>query len=168
MSNIPPFDRLTQPQRVALISIMTGDSPDRTAYLARVTERTIRRWRGQPVFQAALADARRDFFSACRSHLNTSLAVAFDALVDSASSIADRSVRLKAALSILDRISHTEMSAKPLPEGPQPIEISRLGEKSAGPNRTSADIRGPEGTFMAVERTLSDDNGPERLSIPTS
>ncbi len=168
MSNIPLFDRLTQPQRVALLSIMVGDSPGRTAYLAKVTERTIRRWRGQPLFQAALADARRDFFSACRSHLNTSLAVALEALVDSATSTADRSVRLKAALALLDRIAHTEMSAKPLPEGPQPSEINRLGEISAGQNRTSADISGPERTFTAAKRTVADDNGPERLSIPNS
>lgn len=119
MSNTPLFDRLTSAQRIALISIMSGDPLDKTAYLADVTDRTVRRWRGQPLFKAALADARRDFFSACRSHLNASLALVFQSLVDSAGSAADRNVRLKAALSLLDRVSHTEMSAKPLPEAPQ-------------------------------------------------
>ena len=81
MSNTPPFDRLTRPQRIALISILSGDAPSSTASRAGVTPRTIRNWRKLPVFQEALADARRDFFSACRSHLNASLAVAFQSVL---------------------------------------------------------------------------------------
>jgi hypothetical protein len=116
MSNTPPFDRLTRPQRIALISNLTGDSPGRTAALAEVTVRTVRRWRRQPLFQAALADARLDFFSACRSHLNASLAGAFQILVDTAGYSGNRVEQLKAATFLLDRVAHTEMSAKPLPK----------------------------------------------------
>ena len=95
MPNTPPFDRLKRPQRLALISILSGDAPSRTAACAGVTPRCIRNWRKLPVFQEALADARRDFFSACRSHLNASLAVAFGTVLRTASGSWSDSDRLK-------------------------------------------------------------------------
>jgi hypothetical protein len=116
MSNLQPFDRLTRPQRIALISILSADEPSRTASLARVTTRCIRNWRKLPVFEEALAEARRDFFSACRAHLNSSLAVAFQTVLRAADSSWNESDRLKASLFLLDRIGHSEMSALAPPE----------------------------------------------------
>lgn len=115
MSNTQPFDLLTQRQRIALISILAGDSVGRAAALAQVTARTIRRWRLQPDFQAALAAAQLDFFFACRTHVNASLAAAFQTLVDTAAYSGNRGEQLKAATFLLDRVAHTEMSAKPAP-----------------------------------------------------
>jgi hypothetical protein len=116
MSNTPPFDRLTRPQRIALLSILSGDAPSSTASQAGVTPRTIRNWRKLPVFQEALADARRDFFSACRSHLNASLAVAFETILRTAGSSWSDSDRLKASVFLLDRIGHSEISALAPPQ----------------------------------------------------
>ncbi|MDA0206730.1 MAG: hypothetical protein O3A53_08005 [Acidobacteria bacterium] len=111
MSNTPPFDRLTQPQRIALISILSGDSTGRTAALAQITDRTVRRWRRQPIFQAALAEARLDFFSACRTHVNASIAAAFQTLVDTAGYSGNSGEQLKAATFLLNRVAPTKMSA---------------------------------------------------------
>ena len=111
MSNLQPFDRLTRPQRIALISILSGDAPSRTASRAGVTARCIRNWRKLPVFQEALAESRRDFFSACRSHLNSSLAVAFETILHTAGSSWSETDRLKASFFLLDRVSHSDISA---------------------------------------------------------
>jgi hypothetical protein len=116
MPNTPPFDRLTQPQRIALISIVSGDEPERTANLAKVSARTIRNWHKLPAFQEALAEARRDFFAACRSHLNSSLAVAFQSVVGAADHAFSGSERLKAALFLLDRVGNSGMTALTPPE----------------------------------------------------
>lgn len=113
MSNTQPFDRLTLAQRRAVISIVSGHPPSRTARAAQVTDRCIRRWRKLPVFQEALADARRDFFSACRSHLNSSLAVAFETVLSTADYSWMDSDKLKAALFLLDRVGNSGMSALP-------------------------------------------------------
>ena len=113
MSNTAPFDQLTSAQRTALISLLSGDSLGRTAALANVTDRTVRRWRRQPAFQAALAAARVDFFSACRTHVNASLAAAFQTLVFTAGYSGNKGDQLKAATFLLNRVAHTEMSAKP-------------------------------------------------------
>ena len=145
MSNAAPFDQLTSAQRIALISILSGDSLGRTAALANVTDRTVRRWRRRPAFQAALAEARFDFFAACRSHVNTSLAAAFQTLVDTAGYSGNRSEQLKAATFLLDRVAHTEMSAKPPPETPKPSKINRLGQNPGGRDRTLPDLSGPQG-----------------------
>ena len=116
MPTTPPFDRLTRAQRTAVISIVSGDEPSRTAVLADVTARTIRNWRKNPVFQEALAEARRDFFAACRSHLNSSLAVAFRSVAGTARYSWLDSDRLKAALFLLDRVGSSGMSAAPPPQ----------------------------------------------------
>jgi hypothetical protein len=116
MSNTPPFDRLTRPQLIALISILSGDAPSSTASRPSVTPRCIRNWRKLPVFQEALADAHRDYFSACRSHLNASLAVAFETVLRTASRSWNESDRLKAAVFLLDRIGHSDISALAPPE----------------------------------------------------
>jgi len=116
MTNTPPFDRLTRPQRIAMISVLSGDTSRRTAYLADVTDRSVRSWRKLPVFQEALADAHRDYFSACRSHLNASLAVAFETVLRTASRSWNESDRLKAAVFLLDRIGHSDISALAPPE----------------------------------------------------
>ena len=108
MSNTRPFDRLTRPQRDAPISILAGDAPSRTAAVAGVI---VRNWRKLSVFQEALTEARRDFFSACRSHLNSSLAVAFQTALRTAAGSWSDSDRLKASLFLLDRIGHSEISA---------------------------------------------------------
>jgi len=121
MSNIVPFDQFKRAQRIALISIVSVDSLSQTAAVARVTDRTIRNWRKQPVFQEALAEASRDFFSACRSQVNASLVVAFKTLVHTAGSSWSDSERLKAALSLLDRVAHTEISAIPFSENDKPL-----------------------------------------------
>lgn len=85
--------------------------------------RTIRNWRKLPVFQETLADARRDFFSACRSHLNAPLAVAFRSVLQTASGLWSESHRLKASVFLLDRIGHGEISALEPPENNSiPIE----------------------------------------------
>ncbi|MDA0203988.1 MAG: hypothetical protein O3A53_05525 [Acidobacteria bacterium] len=144
MSNAAPFDQLTSAQRVALISILSGDSLGRTAALANVTDRTVRRWRRQPAFQAALAEARFDFFSACRTHVNASLAAAFQTLVDAAGYSGNTNEQLKAATFLLDRVAHTEMSAKPPSGISKPSEINRLDQNPTGPCLTSADLSGPE------------------------
>ena len=75
MPNTPPFNRLTRVQGIAVISIVPDEAPRDTDGRAKVTASTIRNWHKLPVFQEALAEARRDFFAACRSHLNSSLAV---------------------------------------------------------------------------------------------
>ena len=116
MPNIPPFDRLTRNQRIAVISIVSGEAPSDTAVRAKVTARTIRNWHRLPDFREALADARRDFFAACRSHLNTSLAVAFHTLMNTAGNSFSDSERLKASLFLLDRVGHSGMTAVAPPE----------------------------------------------------
>lgn len=110
MPNIPPFDRLTRKLRIAVISIVSGEAPSHTAVRAKVTARTIRNWHRLPDFQEALADARRDFFAACRSHL-TSLAVAFHTVMNTAGNSFSDSERLKASVFLLDRVSHSGMTA---------------------------------------------------------
>ena len=123
MSNAPPFGRLTRRQRIALISIFSGDAPSNAACRAGVTPRCVRNWRKLPVFQEALADARRDFFSACRSHVNASLGVAFETILRTAAGSWSDSDRLKAAVFLLDRIGHSEISALAPPEsGSKPIQ----------------------------------------------
>lgn len=156
MANTPPFDRLTQSQRIALISILRGDSTDRTVALAQVTDRTVRRWRKQPAFQEALAEARLDYFSACRSQFNASLVVAFQTLVHTAGASWDEGNRLKAALSLLDRVSHSEMSAKPVPDSDKPHHINDFAKKPGGQERRSADIGGHPRTSTDAERTRED------------
>jgi hypothetical protein len=116
MPNTPPFDRLTRAQRIAVISIVSGEAPHETADRAKVTARTVRNWRKLPVFQEALAEARRDFFAACRSHLNSSLAVAFHSVVSTADHSFSDSERLKAALYLLDHVGNSGMTAVPPPE----------------------------------------------------
>lgn len=116
MPNTLPFDRLTRAQRIAVISIVSGDTPKETAGWAKVTARTVRNWHKLPVFQEALAEARRDFFAACRSHLNSSLAVALRSVVGAARHSWLDSDRLKAALFLLDRVESGGMSAVSLPE----------------------------------------------------
>ncbi len=111
MPNTPPFDRLTRTQRIAVISIVSGESPSETAQRVRVTTRTIRNWHKLPDFQEALADASRDFFAACRSHLNTSLAVAFHTVMHTAGNSFSETERLKASLFLLDRVGHSAMTA---------------------------------------------------------
>lgn len=118
MPNVAHFDQLTSAQRTALISIISGDSLGRTAALANVTDRTIRRWRRRPAFQAALAEARVDFFVACRSHVNSSLAAAFQTLVDTAGYSGDRSEQLKAATFLLDRVGRTPYVRSTISESP--------------------------------------------------
>lgn len=105
MSNTPPFDRLMRPQRIALISILSGDTPSRTASLARVTARSVRNWRKLPVFQEALADARRDYFSACRSLVSASLAVAFETVLWTSGKSWSDGDRLKTVLPPPENIS---------------------------------------------------------------
>jgi len=167
MTNTPPFDRLTRPQRIAMISVLSGDTSRRTAYLADVTDRSVRSWRKLPVFQEALADAQRDFFSACRSHFNSALAVAFRTLVEVAGGTSNEGDRLKAALSLIDRVAHTEMSAKPLLESRKANDINHLDSKLPGPNRTLAEISDAERKPPAATRTSTDVNGssaaPNRL-----
>ncbi len=116
MPNTPPFDLLTRTQRIAVISIVSGDEPSQTAAFAKVTPRTIRNWCKRPVFQEALAEARRDFFAACRSHLNSALAVAFQRVVNTADHSWSESERLKASLFLLDRVGNSGMTAVPPPE----------------------------------------------------
>lgn len=149
MSNTSPFDRLHQAQQTALISILSGDPMGRAAALAQVTERTLRRWRRQPEFQAALAEARRDFFSACQSHINASAAAAFQTLVFTAGYPGNKSDQLKAATFLLNRVAPAKMSAEPSSKNAQRISRKRLrrefGRKRpdmSGPERTPADIAG--------------------------
>lgn len=111
MPNTPPFDSLKRAQRIAVISIVSGEPPSDTADRAKVTVRTIRNWHKLPAFQEALAEARRDFFAACRSHLNSSLAVAFQSVVGAADHSFNGSDRLKAALFLLDRVGNSGMTA---------------------------------------------------------
>ena len=156
MSNTAPFDQLTSAQRTALISLLSGDSLGRTAALANVTDRTVRRWRRQPAFQAALAAARVDFFSACRTHVNASLAAAFQTLVFTAGYSGNKGDQLKAATFLLNRVAHTEMSAKPH----QKIHNSKRNQ-SFRPKfrRTKPDIAGHQRTWADSRRTLPDPGG---------
>ena len=156
LSNAAPFDQLTSAQRTALISILSGDSLGRTAALANVTGRTVRRWRRQPAFQAALAAARVDFFSACRTHVNASLAAAFQTLVFTAGYSGNKGDQLKAATFLLNRVAHTEMSAKPH----QKIHNSKRNQ-SFRPKfrRTKPDIAGHQRTWADSRRTLPDPGG---------
>ncbi len=151
MSNTPPFDRLTQPQRIALISILSGDSTGRAAALAQVTDRTIRRWRRQAAFQAAFAEARLDFFSACRTHVNASIAAAFQTLVDTAGYSGNKGEQLKAATFLLNRVAPAKMSANSPSRNAQRIDkkqfrrkLGRTRPDIGGHGRTSADIAGPQ------------------------
>lgn len=155
MSNAAPFDRLTSAQRTALISIISGDSLGRTAALARVTDRTIRRWRRQPAFQAALAEARFDFFAACRTHVNASLAAAFQTLVDTAGYSGNSSEQLKAATFLLDRVAHTVMSAKP-PQKSHKAQRNQSFKRKF--RRTKPDMGGHQ-------RTWADACGRQRRSM---
>ena len=156
MSNPAPFDQLTSAQRTALISILSGDSLGRAAALANVTDRTVRRWRRQPAFQSALAAARVDFFSACRTHVNASLAAAFQTLVDTAVYPGTRSEQLKAATFLLDRVAHTGMSAKP----PQKIHKSKQNQPFRPKSRrTKPDMAGHQRTWADSRRTLADPSG---------
>jgi hypothetical protein len=143
MSNAAPFDQLTSAQRTALISILSGDSLGRTAALANVTGRTVRRWRRQPAFRAALAAARFDFFAACRTHVNASLAAAFQTLVDTAGYSGNRSEQLKAATFLLDRVAHTPMSAQPSQKRPKAKRNQSFRPKF---RRTKPDLAGYQRT----------------------
>ena len=156
MSNAAPFDQLTSAQRTALISILSGDSLGRTAALANVSGRTVRRWRRQPAFQAALAAARVDFFSACRTHVNASLAAAFQTLVDTAVYPGTRSEQLKAATFLLDRVAHTGMSAKPSQKTHKTQRNQSFKPKF---RRTKPDMGGHQRTWADSRRTLPDPGG---------
>src|SRR5690606_13768575 len=125
-----PFDLLTRPQREALICLACGDSVGRAAALAEVTERTVRRWRNLPVFQAALAEARVDFFSACRSHVNGSIALAFEVLSAKAGSYSvHKGEQVKAATFLLGLAPNARMSARSDRRDPKSHETSGLTEK---------------------------------------
>ena len=144
-----PFDRLTQGQRTALVAILGGDSPRVAAARANVTERTLRRWRREPDFQAAFAEARIDFFSACRSYVNSSLAGAFQTLVGVADYPGKPADQLKAATFLLNRIAPTRMSAnspannaKHSHKKPLRRKFGRTRPDISGQGRTSPDIRG--------------------------
>jgi hypothetical protein len=140
MPNTPPFDRLTRAQRIAVVSIVSGEAPSDTAGRAKVTVRTIRNWHKLPAFQEALAQARRDFFAACRSHLNSSLAVAFQSVVGAADHAFSGSERLKAALFLLDRVGNSGMTALTPPESDATSHrIIYLGHR---PSRKGAEMGG--------------------------
>lgn len=161
MSNIPPFDRLTHPQRAALVSLVSGDSARTAALLASVTERTVRRWRNQAAFQAALAEAQVDFFSACRSHVNASLASAFQVLTSTAGyDGTNKSEQLKAATFLLGHVAGAEMSAKSARREPKSKKRNRFQAKRPGHQRTSPDRSGHQRTPAVVERTPAVTSGP--------
>jgi len=156
MPNTSPFDRLPRAQQVALISILSGDSRGRTAALAEVTDRSIRRWQRQPEFQAALAEARRDFFSACQSHVNASLAAAFQTLVGAAAYPGKSGEQLKAVFFLLDRIAQNKMSANPPSKHAKRIDRKRLRREFG---RTRPDMGGPERTPTDIAGLRTDPRG---------
>jgi len=72
---------LTASQVEALCALVTGESNEAAAYLAGVSQRTLRRWRREPAFRAVLADARESLVEEAANRAVTSMTRGIDAML---------------------------------------------------------------------------------------
>ncbi|MBI3946706.1 MAG: hypothetical protein HY321_12355 [Armatimonadetes bacterium] len=99
--------KLTAKQRKAILALLSEPGIDKAAALADVAPNTLWRWRREPAFREALAEARRETFASATTALAAAAAKAVVVLVEIATNPGAReAARVSAARAILERASN--------------------------------------------------------------
>jgi hypothetical protein len=132
----PDIDGLTVRQARALAALLAEPTLARAAHVAEVGERTLRRWKQEPIFSAALLAARHESYSQAVNLITRYAPAAAAALVkitqDASTSAASRvsaaGMLLKLAREAIEledivaRVEALEQQQKVVPTPPKPVE----------------------------------------------
>lgn len=103
MSDILPDRKLTPRQVLAVEALLAGTTIRQAAAVARVNERTLRRWLGQPVMYSAIRDGSRELLDNTGRRLSAVMANAPGVVNEiMRDQTAPAAVRLQAARIALD------------------------------------------------------------------
>ena len=113
-----PEHTLKPAQRIALLALASGESPELVAARARVNIRTLFRWRRNPAFKQALAAALDNFHGHFPQEEAAARIQAFQALADIArwAPPADRIRAASTLLKYLDRPKTSQESPQKPPD----------------------------------------------------
>jgi hypothetical protein len=118
-------DRLPPKKRRALVALLSEPTLEAAAAVARVGVRTLRTWRSEPAFAAALATAAADAFEHALARVHGLASEAVETLHRvMRDPVATASAKVAAARTVLERADRDAPRPEALPAEPEPPDLS--------------------------------------------
>ena len=119
---------LTYKQRKAVSALLSTQTIGKAADLAGVSEKTIKRWREDPIFREALTEAINETTAGVLRRLAAGRDAALDGVYDLMTSAESEGVRLRAAVAWLDQ-AHKYLDLAAIEERISALEESIYGRE---------------------------------------